>query len=131
MDPIAKETCLRCGGRMELIKRDSIQLGSTGFLFGNLGNLLSGSLDVDIYACAGCGKIELYTAVPERENVSDAGPTEITCPRCGTTHNYYDLDCPSCGHRYKPGEFAPQSAERADEKPAKKKKHRDKPDWEF
>lgn len=40
---------------------DQIQLGKTGFFMGTLSNLLSGALDVAIYECPKCGKIEFFS----------------------------------------------------------------------
>ena len=48
--------CLRCGRPMELLRREHLQMGKTGWILGGLDNLLSGGLDVDILACPGCGR---------------------------------------------------------------------------
>lgn len=37
-----------------------IQLGETGWFLGDLPNLIAGAIEVDIYSCAKCGKIEFY-----------------------------------------------------------------------
>ena len=60
MSTVSKERCLRCAGAMESRGCEQIQLGKTGFLLGSLGNLLSGALEVEVFTCATCGKIELY-----------------------------------------------------------------------
>ena len=52
--------CLRCGTPMVLLKREYLQLGKTGWILGDLDNLLSGGLDVDILTCPGCGKLEFF-----------------------------------------------------------------------
>ena len=52
--------CLRCGGEMHLMKRERLQLGKTGWLLGDLDNLLAGALDVDILCCPQCGKLEFF-----------------------------------------------------------------------
>ena len=54
--------CLRCHGEMEHLGHESLQLGQYGFFTGNLSNLFSGALEVDIYACKSCGKLEFYRA---------------------------------------------------------------------
>ena len=41
--------CLRCHGEMEHLGQESLQL-------------FSGALEVDIYACRRCGKLEFYRA---------------------------------------------------------------------
>ena len=48
-------TCLRCGQKMRLIGTEKIQLGQTGWILGDLSNLLAGAMKVDIYNCTGCG----------------------------------------------------------------------------
>ena len=52
--------CLRCGGTMELLRREFLQLGKTGWVLGDLDNLLAGALDVDILCCSDCGKLEFF-----------------------------------------------------------------------
>ena len=54
--------CLRCHGEMEYLGQESLQLGQYGLLTGHLSNLFSGALEVDIYACRRCGKLEFYRA---------------------------------------------------------------------
>ena len=55
-----KELCLRCGGRMETLGQEELQLGKYGFLLGSWSHLLSGALKVDICCCRGCKKLEFY-----------------------------------------------------------------------
>ena len=52
--------CLRCGGTMELLRREFLQLGKTGWVLGDLDYLLAGALDVDILCCSDCGKLEFF-----------------------------------------------------------------------
>lgn len=56
----AEMICLRCGSKMESMGIQKIQLGQTGFFTGTLSNLLSGALDVEIYVCQQCKKMEFY-----------------------------------------------------------------------
>ena len=49
-------SCLRCGEKMQLIRREFIQLGKAGVFSGDWGNRLAGALDVDILGCPNCGK---------------------------------------------------------------------------
>ena len=35
--------CLRCGRTMEFLMRENIQLGKTGWILGDLGNLMAGA----------------------------------------------------------------------------------------
>ncbi len=52
--------CLRCGAAMKSAGRETIQLGQTGWLLGDLPNLLAGGLDVDIRLCPSCGKTGIF-----------------------------------------------------------------------
>ena len=52
--------CLRCQAEMEQLSDAEIQLGHQSFLLGSLSNLLSGSLDVKIYVCPDCKKLEFF-----------------------------------------------------------------------
>ena len=53
-------SCLRCGTKMDFLGNEDIQLGHHSLIFGDLGNLLAGSISADIYVCPNCKKIELY-----------------------------------------------------------------------
>ena len=57
--------CLRCGAAMKSAGRETIQLGQTGWLLGDLPNLLAGGLDVDIRLCPSCGKLEFFCGEEE------------------------------------------------------------------
>ena len=61
--------CLRCKTPMQYKGTDQIQLGKTGFVVGSLSNLLSGALDVAVYECPKCGKIEFFN--PEIVELSE------------------------------------------------------------
>ncbi len=52
--------CLRC--EYEMISRgtEKIQLGESGLLFGSWNNVSAGSLEVEIYICDKCGKVEFF-----------------------------------------------------------------------
>ena len=68
-----RECCLRCGG------------------------LFSGALEVDIYCCRDCKKLEFYAVeAPEEEEDSIA---QVPCPYCGQLHEIDDPKCPHCGQR--------------------------------
>ena len=87
--------CLRCHSQMKYGGKRKIQLGETGWILGDLPNLLAGALEVDIYACPDCGKIEFYQAEQPGN-----GLAQIQCPKCGQHHDCDDPKCPFCGHRY-------------------------------
>lgn len=52
--------CLRCGETMKFMRREKIQLGQTGFVFGSLTNLAAGSLEVKLFCCPRCDKLEFF-----------------------------------------------------------------------
>lgn len=52
--------CLRCKNQMKFMSRESIQLGEYGLFLKHLSNLMSGCLEVDIYRCPKCGKLEFF-----------------------------------------------------------------------
>ena len=87
--------CLRCGTEMKDAGKETIQIGQTSWLLGDLPNLLAGSLDVHIWFCPTCGKIELFGAVEKENNL-----LQITCPRCGHQHDFDCPKCPHCGYAY-------------------------------
>ncbi len=87
--------CLRCGKQMIFIKRESLQLGRTGWLLGDFSNLLAGALEVNIYMCEGCGKIEFYSDEPIEEELM-----QKECPNCGKMHDFDYPKCPFCKYDY-------------------------------
>ena len=116
-----KLCCLRCNSEMNFLKCEKLQLGQTGFFFGDWPNLLAGALEVEIYCCPHCGKVEFFTPglpepvheepefelsdlPPEAEqkivDVSMDGVPQIRCPLCGTTHDFDYPRCPRCNHSY-------------------------------
>ena len=92
---LTRERCLRCGGRMQPVKRVKIQLGQAGWFLGNLPNLAAGAMEVDIWHCSGCGKLEFYAAEEVQPSL-----VQVTCPKCGMHHDFDDPKCPHCGYRY-------------------------------
>ena len=87
--------CLRCNNKMEYSGTQKLQLGETGWLLGDLPNLLAGALEVDIYSCPNCGKIELYHSEHYQNDVP-----QTQCPKCGKKHDFDYPKCPFCGHIY-------------------------------
>lgn len=86
--------CLRCGEQMHLARREKIQLGETGWIMGDWGNLLAGAMEVDFYCCASCGKIELFQP---RDSENITLPQKI-CPHCGKEIDFDYPKCPYCKH---------------------------------
>ena len=87
---MCKIKCLRCEGEMHCIGTEKIQLGQTGWFLRDLPNLLAGALEVEIYSCKVCGKIEFFQSETASVNASIA---TTKCPKCGKIH---DIDCPKC-----------------------------------
>ena len=92
--------CLRCHKPMMFMKREHVQLGKTGWLIGDWGNLLAGALDVAIFTCPDCGKLEFFRGEFFGEpDWDETGMAKTTCPSCGIRHDLDDPKCPSCGAR--------------------------------
>ena len=80
-----KLSCLRCNGNMQHISHEKLQLGQTGWIFGNLPNLFAGAMEVAIYTCQTCGKIEFFQTEQINEDDSIA---QKKCPHCGEWHDF-------------------------------------------
>lgn len=92
-----KMNCLRCGSEMKYLTCESIQLGKTGWILGDLPNLIAGALKTDIYICPQCRKLEFFAAEGEAEG--DDVPKR-TCPVCKTVHDFDYPKCPKCKYDY-------------------------------
>ncbi len=86
---------------MKFVGTEQVQLGQTGWLLGSLPNLLSGSLEVGIYICPKCKKIEFFSTSedPIASEADDALP-QVVCPSCGKSHDFDYTKCPFCKHSY-------------------------------
>jgi len=82
---------------MLYIRSEKLQLGETGLLMGHLSNLVSGALDVDIYTCKECGKIEFFQT---ESNLDTEDIAQKECPNCGETHDFDYAKCPFCKYDY-------------------------------
>ena len=89
--------CLRCEEPMQFFTTENLQLGKTGWILGDLPNLLAGALAVDIYVCPACRKLEFYVA---DETEAEASLPKKTCPVCGTIHDFDYPKCPRCKYEY-------------------------------
>ena len=89
--------CLRCNEQMQFLANERIQLGKTGWVLGDLPNLLAGALKVDIYVCPKGHKLEFYAT--EQETEEDSLPKK-TCPVCGAVHDFDHPKCPKCKYDY-------------------------------
>ena len=91
--------CPHCEKTMQFLTREQLQLGKTGWILGDLPNLLAGALTVNIYMCPKCRKLEFFAAEDQDEASGDDLPQK-TCPKCGTVHDFDYPKCPKCGHDY-------------------------------
>lgn len=85
--------CLRCNNKMSFLAKEQLQLGKTGWIFGDIPNLISGALKVDIYVCKECRKLEFFAAT--NEEIEDETPQK-TCEFCGTVYDFDYPKCPKC-----------------------------------
>lgn len=69
-------TCLRCDREMNHIRTEKLQFGQTGWILGDLPNLLAGAMEVDIYSCPKCRKLEFFLA-----DAVEEGLPQKPCPR--------------------------------------------------
>ena len=87
--------CLRCDADMEYSGREQFQLGEERGYTGLLAVMTAESLQVDIYKCPDCGKIEFFQ--PRARETVRQPKTNWTCSQCG----FYNLGrvhaCQSCG----------------------------------
>ncbi len=90
-----KLECLRCNNEMKYSGTKKIQLGETGWFLGDLSNLIAGAMEVDIYSCAKCGKIEFYHTEYQENDIA-----QTQCPQCGKKHDCDYPKCPFCGYKY-------------------------------
>jgi len=86
-------SCLRCQENMVFVRKARFQLGETGWFLGDLPNLLAGSMELSLYSCPQCGKVEFFQAQEEADADEEDTIAQTTCPRCG---KQYDMDYPRC-----------------------------------
>ena len=100
MSEAAEKRCGNCGRGMEYVKTEHMQLGKTSFLWGDWPNLLAGALNVEIWSCPNCRKLDFYWSGPSEEDYDyrdDGGHmAQTTCPACGHIHDLDDPKCPLC-----------------------------------
>ena len=95
--------CLRCGADMVCLGREKVQLGEAGLLLGDLPHLLAGSLELEIYSCPDCGKVEFYRPKLSKGELSGYSNKELPQKKCPNCEEYHDFDypkCPYCGFDY-------------------------------
>ena len=55
-----KTKCLRCDARMKFGMQQKFQMGQTSFLLGDWPNLIAGALELEVWFCPKCGKVEFF-----------------------------------------------------------------------
>ena len=121
-----KTKCLRCDARMKFGMQQKFQLGQTSFLLGDWPNLMAGSLELEVWFCPKCGKVEFFVPgstqnLPVKQPepaqteefdyvgsmvnegidaLSKDGMPQKKCPTCGKEHDFDYPRCPYCKHDY-------------------------------
>ena len=89
--------CLRCNTEMKFLAKENLQLGKTGWLLGDLPNLVAGALAVDIFVCPTCRKLEFFAT---ENTATEDSLAKKTCPACGAVHDFDYPKCPKCKYDY-------------------------------
>ena len=93
--------CTACGSGLRFVSREKFQLGQTGWFLGDLPNLLAGAMEIAVWTCPNCGKVEFYwpegQALPGEDEENHIA--QIKCPFCGQAHDLDDVWCPHCHRR--------------------------------
>ena len=121
-----KTKCLRCDARMKFGMQQKFQMGQTSFLLGDWPNLIAGALELEVWFCPKCGKVEFFVPgstqnLPVKQPepaqteefdyvgsmvnegidaVSKDGMPQKKCPTCGREHDFDFPKCPYCKHDY-------------------------------
>lgn len=81
--------CSNCNGEMCSNGFVRFQLGEANILFPNTGNIVAGSLQLELKTCSLCGKVDFYNG---RGSAATGGKTR--CKNCGNVHD--KVKCPRC-----------------------------------
>lgn len=95
---MSQHLCYHCQIPLSYYGTEKLQCGETGLLTGSLGNLMSGSLTVQIYGCQSCGKLEFFQA--HGRSPSTGGKGTIRCSNCGNVHDLSQPVCQRCGNKH-------------------------------
>ena len=120
-----KKKCLRCAAPLKFGMQQKFQMGQTSFLLGDWPNLLAGSLELEVWFCPKCGKVEFFVPgssdLPVKQQepvqtdefdfvgsvvnegidaVSAEGMPLKKCPPCGREHDIDYPRCPDCKPEY-------------------------------
>ena len=114
-----KLQCLRCGAAMKFGMQQKFQMGEASFLLGDWSHWLNGALELEVWFCPDCGKVEFFVPgsgkkpQPTEEfdfvgsmvnegidSHSMEGMPQKKCPICGREHDFDYPKCPYCKHDY-------------------------------
>ena len=98
-----KLECLRCGTPMDCLGREKLQLGEAGLILGDLPHLFAGALELEIYVCPNCGKMEFYRPRLTKDKSTAYSHDDLPqrqCPRCERLHDFDYPQCPYCNFDY-------------------------------
>ena len=70
-----KRKCLRCDAAMKFDMQQKFQMGQTSFLLGDWPNLMAGALELEVWFCPKCGKVEFF--VPGTSNLPVKQPEPV------------------------------------------------------
>ncbi len=82
---------------MNYMGTQTFQLGKTGWILGDIPNLIAGAMEMEIYLCPKCGKVEFFQ---ESDIQNDNKIAKTTCPKCGGVHDIDYPKCPFCKFDY-------------------------------
>ena len=86
---------------MQYIDTVKFQLGKMGWILGDLPHLLSGAMQLSVYRCSVCGKVEFFSFEPLETEKPEDQIAQVLCPRCKQMHDMDYPKCPFCGHDYR------------------------------
>ena len=118
--------CLRCGASMKFGMQQKFQMGEASFLLGDWSHWLNGALELEVWFCPECGKVEFFVPgstqnLPVKQSepvqaeefdyvgsmvnegidaVSKDGMPQKKCPTCGREHDFDYPRCPYCKLEY-------------------------------
>lgn len=92
-----KKMCCNCNKELTFLSQEKIQLGQVGFFTGTLSNLIDGALEVNIFICNQCRKVEFYAL---ENQIEEDLISKINCPNCNFRHDMDYPKCPQCKYRY-------------------------------
>lgn len=90
--------------QMDFLGREKLQLGEYGAFIGHWSNLISGALELDVFCCPECGKVELFRPTLTKDKSQQYTDSELPqkeCPNCGGIHDFDFPQCPYCNFPYK------------------------------